>query len=60
MEARLVEKYTRLNKISLVCSGSYKEQLGEAYKIMNEERGYKPKEPLLRMGSYDYMKFKKR
>ena len=60
MEARLVEKYTRLNKISLVCSGTYKEQLAEAYSIMNQERGYKPKEPLFRMGSYDYMKFKKR
>lgn len=60
MEARLVEKYTRLNKISLVCSGTYKEQLAEAYSIMNQECGYKPKEPLFRMGSYDYMKFKKR
>lgn len=51
MESRLVDKYAKQNKISLVCTGSYKEQLGEAYKILNEERGYKPKEPMLRFGS---------
>ena len=51
METRLVEKYTRANKISLVCTGSYKEQLSEAYKIMNLEHGYKPQGQLMRFGS---------
>lgn len=57
MEARLVEKYTRQNKISLVCTGSYQEQLGEAYKIMNLEHGYKPQGPLMKFGSYRKLKF---
>lgn len=57
METRLVEKYTRQNKISLVCTGSYQEQLGEAYKIMNLEHGYKPQGPLMKFGSYRKMKF---
>ena len=51
METRLVEKYTRENKISCVCTGMYKDQLEEAYRVMNEEHGYKPKGPLFRMGS---------
>lgn len=50
MEARLVDKYVRENKISCVCSGSYKDQLTEAYRVMNEEHGYKPKGPIFRMG----------
>ena len=57
MEARLVEKYTRQNKISLVCTGSYQEQLDEAYKIMNLEHGYKPQGPLMKFGSYRKLKF---
>ena len=51
METRLVDKYTRLNKISSVCTGTYPQMLDEAYKIMNEEHGYKPKERSFIMGS---------
>jgi len=57
MEARLVDKYSKANKISCILTGSYRQQLDEAYKVMNEERGYKPKGPLFTMGSYRKVKF---
>ena len=43
MEDRLLEKYKEKSAISTVLTGSYSEQLEEAYKVLNRERGYKPK-----------------
>ena len=43
MEDRLLEKYTKKNAISSVVSGSYGQQLEEAYQALNRERGYKPR-----------------
>ena len=45
MEGRLVEKYDRKGILAASVSGSYAEQLSEAYRILNEERGFKMKSP---------------
>ena len=43
MEDRLLEKYKQKNAVSTVLTGSYREQVEEAYRQMNRERGYRPK-----------------
>ena len=45
LEGRLVEKYDRKGILAASVSGSYAEQLSEAYRILNEERGFKMKSP---------------
>ncbi len=41
MEDRMLEKYISKNAISSVMTGSYSEQIREAYRVMNGEYGYK-------------------
>ena len=41
MEGRLVERYTQRNMIPSTITGSYREQLEEAYKALNRERGFR-------------------
>ena len=41
MEGRLVERYTQQNMIPSTITGSYQEQLEEAYKALNRERGFR-------------------
>ena len=43
MEDRLLEKHKQKNAVSTVLTGSYREQVEEAYRQMNRERGYRPK-----------------
>ena len=41
MEGRLVERYTQRNMIPSTITSSYREQLEEAYKALNRERGFR-------------------
>ena len=43
MEDRLLEKYKGKGAVSNVLTGTYREQVEEAFQAMNRERGYKPK-----------------
>lgn len=45
LEDRLLNKYARQNKVPSVVAASYSDQVRDAYRIMNEEYGYKPAEP---------------
>lgn len=44
MANRLLERYSERGLITSVLSGSYKEQVNEAYKVLNCERGYRKKD----------------
>lgn len=44
MANRLLERYSERGLITSVLSGSYQEQLNEAYKVLNCERGYRKKD----------------
>ena len=43
LEARLVSKYESKGVLRSAISGSYSEQLTEAYHLLNDERGFKMK-----------------
>ncbi len=42
IEDRLLQKYTNANRIPSVVNGTYKQQLNEAYRAMNQDYGFKP------------------
>lgn len=42
LEDMMLTRYTRLNRIPSVMTGSYSRQLQEAYSAMNEDYGYRP------------------
>ncbi len=52
MEDRLLERYTRKNLITSTLTGTYKEQMDEAYRVMNRERGYRPQRSRGRRGAF--------
>ncbi len=54
MEDRMLEKYLSKNEIPSVVSGSYSQQLVEAYRAMNEEYGYKPAQKSLKRSTKWY------
>ena len=43
MEGRLLKRYTEKGLLSTAMTGSYHEQVIEAYRVMNDQKGYKPK-----------------
>ncbi len=42
LEGRLLQKYIEKNRVPSVMTGTYKEQLDEAYRAMNQDHGHKP------------------
>ena len=51
MEDRLLERYKGKGAIMSVTTGNYHQQVEEAYRELNRERGFKPK-PRFSRGSY--------